>query len=494
MEKLEYLKSELSQLIERKKLDDGGFKYVCKHCEFECLGRKGISNHLEEQHLNKLKEINKSFETDKDFQSQISKLVMTVPFCAKDSSRAVYEVRKDYPITLDFMKIIDSRTTRIPRYGSLIGRIARLLAMIIAKEEVNGSKPEEIEERLKCIKCKVIIGKTSDLFPHLEKSHQEFLTNLDIMFPPAIKRMHLFIQQAANKFNLTVPTGKEVEELQIMGEKTKEKYSTSEMFENVIKLTSNGEGLQANTIVNSELFGSKHEIRPIETDSVTEAKRKRKSRLEQRMKTYLDKLTPSQLRKIFIAYFDYIDNISLIPWSKVCQSTNMENEFLIGFLETLYKLAKLNGETSFNVGNIIVTSKQSKAIVDTGFRSHRDFVKKESWEIPTSWEIDNPSNDLGSDWTRTDDCKLLIGSSKFGKNLKKIIAWEPDLKSKACDNSGVILDSFKKRFGYLLNIYQNRGVFVKDLGFSFYSEDINEDESIEENTEEEYEIEEGEIL
>ena len=82
-------------------------------------------------------------------------------------------------------------------------------------------------------------------------------------------------------------------------------------------------------------------------------------------------------------------------------------------------------------------------------------MKKDSWRIPSSWDFDIPEEELGEDWNRKDDSRLLIGASKFGKNLQKILASYPSMSGKTLDSSGEVLDAVKRRFGYLLNIYMN---------------------------------------
>ena len=92
---------------------------------------------MKEKHFDQLTELQTEYEVSgsKDFESRLSKLVMNVPFCGKDPKKIVDEASKEYPVTLDFMKIVDSRTTRIPNFGSLLGRLARLLAMVLTKEQ-----------------------------------------------------------------------------------------------------------------------------------------------------------------------------------------------------------------------------------------------------------------------------------------------------------------------------------------------------------------------
>lgn len=503
----------ISHLVKRGKLADGGFKYVCDQCEFDCLGRKKIINHIKEKHLVKLNEIQEEYEENgnKDFESQLSKVVMNVPFCEKDIRKIInYEANKDYPVTLDFMKIIDSRTTRIPNFGSLLGRLARLLAMVVTKEQFEEMESEEIGVKLTCMKCRIVIGKVSNLFQHLEKSHIDFLDNLKSMFPLATERMEQFIHQAATKFDLVVPTGKEVEVLQLVEDRSNLEYNIKRKIENDHY---NGDlpnskvcKIDANIVSSEESLRRKKEISLIEkalnNPNISEVRKNRLTRrlseiankvkenetmkkevkFQLKMKPFLDKLNPNQLRKLCMEYFDNLENFQTIRWKSICESANIDEdlEFIIGFLGALYDLAKVNGKSSFKVGHILVTSKQCATIVEKGFRSYRDFVKNEVWRMPTSWKLESPRTDLGENWNSDYDSRLLIGASRFGKNLSKIINFYPNMKAKAQDSFGSILESLKERFGYLLNIYQNRGTFQQEMGLCFYTGDIEEEEILEE--------------
>jgi len=226
---------------------------------------------------------------------------------------------------------------------------------------------------------------------------------------------------------------------------------------------------------------------------------KKEKIIAKRMETCLENLSPKQLRKLCLEYFNKIDaEEATISWPEICESVKIgdDYEFLTDFLGALYDLAKFYDKKSFKVGHILVTSKQSENIVNKGFRSIRDFVKKDSWRIPSSWDFDIPDEDLGEDWNRKDDSRLLIGASKFGKNLQKILASYPTMSSKTLDSSGEILVAVKRRFGYLLNIYMNRGEAVQEFGDTLYTVDVDEEDIIleEEVEEEEEETVEEEVM
>jgi len=121
--------------------------------------------------------------------------------------------QKEYPVTLDVLKMIDARTVRIPDYGSLVGRIARLLAVVLSKEvdKAEGDK-EPVVKTIKGRKFDVNL-EIAEVMPFLEDKHQDFLDMLYTIFPPAKKRMSQFIEKALTKFDLRIETAKEVDKL-----------------------------------------------------------------------------------------------------------------------------------------------------------------------------------------------------------------------------------------------------------------------------------------
>merc|ERR1712058_114950 len=113
-------------------------------------------------------------------------------------------ITENTPHTLDYMKSIDSRVVQIPNYGSLVGRIARLLGLLLVKDEDGKIKSVKTENEIEA-------GK---IYSHVAEAHPEFLSNLETMFPPAKKRMDQFFEKAVNAYDLKVPTWKLVEKLQ----------------------------------------------------------------------------------------------------------------------------------------------------------------------------------------------------------------------------------------------------------------------------------------
>merc|ERR1711971_362431 len=116
-----------------------------------------------------------------------------------------YHLSKNLPMTLEYMKMLDERITKIPNYGSLVGRIARLLGVVLEKQQ---------DDKIFDVKKEVYVEDVKGVFSYLEAEHQQFLDNLCTMFPPAKKRMNQFIEKAINNFDLKVPTWKLVEKLQ----------------------------------------------------------------------------------------------------------------------------------------------------------------------------------------------------------------------------------------------------------------------------------------
>ena len=139
-----------------------------------------------------------------------------------------------------------------------------------------------------------------------------------------------------------------------------------------------------------------------------------------------------------------------------------------------------NTKKGFKFGHMLVTSNQSELVFEKGvigiFSSMRD---KRSWKIPSDWEMDEPSEDLGKDWDRERDTCLLNGTFKCGKNLSKIVTVFPDMKELMVDGEGKTKEAVKQRYAYLLNVYQNRGVYNEEFGSCFYSGDQEIGEEIE---------------
>merc|ERR1712054_350369 len=107
--------------------------------------------------------------------------------------------------------------------GSLVGRIARLIGMVVKKEVHDDTVS------LKCTKCDSLIDSFDDVFHHLETKHGDFLNHLYSMFPPAKKRMDQFVMKAAENFDLVVPTWEQVERMQKIEKEKQEKLRREEM-------------------------------------------------------------------------------------------------------------------------------------------------------------------------------------------------------------------------------------------------------------------------
>ena len=190
------LKQKVIKLVKKSKGSDEGFTYTLLPTKFECVGRKGIEEHIKDTHPEVYSELmaTSGVESEKDFQSQLSKLIMTVPVSdnvskenkEKGKNKDLSEVKengkahvtkkeetlKHYPLTLDFMKTIDGRTTRIPNFGSLVGRIARVLAIVVKKEQ----EGEMIKLTSRTNDSN--IGEYTDIFMYMKKNRPEFLDGM----------------------------------------------------------------------------------------------------------------------------------------------------------------------------------------------------------------------------------------------------------------------------------------------------------------------------
>jgi len=570
-----------SMVGRKRKGQEGGFDYVCALDGFSCEGRKGAVAHLKQKYPEKVAQLG-------DMEAQLAKLVSNSAFLEDQvnggmkhsngvgKAKKVDEEeeegkRKDYPVTLDVLKMIDARTVRIPDYGSLVGRIARLLAVVLTKEvETNGDK-EGVVTVVKCHKCDTNLDELlAGMMPHLEEKHQDFLDMLYTIFPPAKKRMPQFIEKAASKFELRIETAQEVDKLVAAKEKkereekmkvmkaekearekeykewkeNKEKLwrekqekeakywkekrereekereardlkrrlewelSRSEAEEKkrkmtaprVVPLADEGRLVKERKLVISEIKKLKGEERlkvrgqrllkrkgEIQAKLRNIKEQKTAELLEKRTTVILEKISPKQLRKLCMHYFGSLAGEQLGSWKQVMESVKLEVDYsLLGdFLSLLWYHAKTyqNTKKGFKFGHMLVTSNQSGMVFEKGVRGiflhQTKNVKHLSWRIPSNWVMDEPSKDLGEDWNRERDSCLLIGTFKCGKNLAKIVTVFPEMKELMVDGEGKVKEAVKLRYAYLLNIYQNRGVYNEEFGNSFYSGDQEIGEEVE---------------
>jgi len=550
MSNLLAVKRKVNALIKKSKVTDDGFSYICTIDDFQCVGRKSIIEHLKEKFPDKYDELKTGFDDDKEFQTQLSKLVMSVPYSDQDAKvdkndkakesngkeveEAVDEGEDDYsnitentPTTLDYMKSIDSRVVQIPNYGSLVGRIARLLGLILAKDE---------DGKIKSVKTgeEVEVGK---IYSHVTEEHPEFLSNLEKMFPPAKKRMDQFFEKAANTYDLKVPTWKLVERLQKVEKDRLAAERKKEMEEKLAKAKAAREELQKkrkeeeekrqalkrkraeeqrlnefkqmkvspNVDRADEILKLKKELCRVEkalegkfakesnrtrlkekANSVREKLNKvinevREKRINKRMEESLENLSPKQLRKLSMEYFNNIGNLDKVSWTQMCQGVKMDDdfEFLTDFLGVVYEMATLHqkDKKGFKIGHVLVTSKQTEAILGQGIKSIRDNID-ETFRIPEDWTVRPVEEDLGENWTSTTDGLLLAGAARFGKNLLKIVTETEELKPLCLDDVGAVKDTVRKRFAHLINVFITRGKPSEEFGDSLYSVDLDYGEDI----------------
>ena len=91
----------------------------------------------------------------------------------------------------------------------------------------------EVEDKkmtLHCLKCDINLeGSYTDIMPHLEAKHGDFVSLLGIIFPSAKRRLAQFVEKAAANFDLVVPTETDAQKL-IMQEKYNEPMTSNEKF------------------------------------------------------------------------------------------------------------------------------------------------------------------------------------------------------------------------------------------------------------------------
>ena len=549
------VKKKLNSLVKKSKPTAEGFSYICQLDGYQCVGRKTIIEYLKEKHEDTYNDLKAGFEDETEFRSQLSKMVMTVPYSNEDVKPAETKPKtldkqlddeeiveekqnkKNLPLTLDYMRNIDGRTTKIPNYGSLVGRIARLLALVLRRE-----KSSEGEIKIFSVKTDESVGGCQDIHGYLESTHPTFLENLVAMFPPAKKRMDQFLQRAAENFDLTVPTWQQVERLQReesdriaaarkkeMEEKLQkakqaraenEKKRKVELEQRLAVKRKQEENqklrefkqmkINPGTERAEEILKIKKEIQRIEIamkgkhvkeeqkskykEKLTEQRESlktildssREKRINKRLSDCLENLSPKQLRKLCMEYLNNIDCVAEVNWVSMCQNVKIDDDFeyLADFLGSLYEMAKFHGKKGFKVGHVLVTSKQSEAIVERGIRSVRDNIS-EAFIIPSSWDVDSPEEDLGQNWNRKADSRLLRGASRFGKNLLKIVNSDSVLSLLSLDSNGAVKAAVRKRFGHLINVYITRGQPAEEFGTSLYSIDREEDEEDDHHLDEE---------
>jgi len=236
----------LHKLARRRRLpaSQGGFVYICGTCEEPLQGRKQMTRHLLEDHEEEFAQFSTDFkgakQSDKDFESQISKMMISVNFepfneetakntleqilevskqngngvqaAAKNGAAEVVTLEKDTkdpifedptltgakrpPLTLDIMKLTDVRSCNLKNTGGITGRVAKLLGLVFEKTLLN---PHPV---FSCKHCDEEIedGDAEDMRKHLESQHEDFLANLNKVFPQASKRMDQHITKALQEY------------------------------------------------------------------------------------------------------------------------------------------------------------------------------------------------------------------------------------------------------------------------------------------------------
>ena len=194
-----------------------------------------------------------------------------------------------------------------------------------------------------------------------------------------------------------------------------------------------------------------------------------KEELDEKVTKLLEKLSPKHLRKFCLHYFRCLTDGGRLEWREMLESVRMPGNYALvaELLLLLHRLSGLHSSKTFKIGHILVTTQQSELIKMKGMRPVRDGpVKKGTWRIPVCWQVEKPEEDLGEGWGQKEDSQLIIGASQFGTNIKLIVADCLNLKSVTLDAKGDVKESVKRRFAYLINVYQNRGVFNEEFALN----------------------------
>jgi len=384
---------------------------------------------------------------------------------------------------------------------------------------------------LHCFKCSTDVAA---VMAHLEEQHQDLLALLATIFPPAKKRLAQFVEKAVAKFELKVETAKEVEQLVKAREQeefearqkalqeereqrvkeARERREREEKEREAARLKRKLDWEQQKKEVEekrSKIVPKSEEERLREErnrvkmqlskpegglvwrkrlqrrlDEVSDkllkiTKHKRKELLEKKTKAVLEKVSPKQLRKLCMHYFALLGGEAVPSWRDAMEAAKMEVDlaFLIEFLTLLYDHARISFRKSFKFGHMLVTSNQAELIFEKGVRSVVDqaLVVDAAWRLPSSWELPAMEEALGEGWNRKDDSTLIIGTARCGKNIVKIVDMFSMLKKKklVLDEEGKVKEVVRQRYAYLLNVYQNRGVYSEEFGESFYTGDVDEE-------------------
>merc|ERR1712083_77924 len=173
--------------------------FSCKHCdeEIEDGDAEDMRKHLESQHEDFLANLNKVFpQASKRMDQHITKALQEYKF---------KPAKKVLPLTLDTMKLQDTRTQSLKNYGGIAGRIARQIGLVFKKDiETDGVEFKDVH-RDEVVEEKI-------LKDHLKNVHESFFANLLKIFRCTEEKMTEYIANAASGFELKVPTGEEQDE------------------------------------------------------------------------------------------------------------------------------------------------------------------------------------------------------------------------------------------------------------------------------------------
>ena len=157
-----------------------------------------MMKHLELKHGDFLANLKKMYpQASKQMDIYINKALKEDTF--KPSKNVI-------PLTIDNMKLHDTKTQTQKNYGGINGRIAKQIGLIFRKD----FEAEAVEH--KCLHCYEVIA-DNILKDHLKNVHSTFFTNLfSILTGLEEDKMSEFIVNAANLYKFKFPGGKEEDE------------------------------------------------------------------------------------------------------------------------------------------------------------------------------------------------------------------------------------------------------------------------------------------
>merc|ERR1719154_22607 len=145
----------------------------------------------------------------------------------------------------------------------------------------------------------------------------------------------------------------------------------------------------------------------------------------------------------------------------------MIHEFANGYYHNKDN-SQISETSTLRFGKLYMTSGQRNLIKDCGLRSLRSQPGMSlAWRHPDCWRILlPPGSALSSSWGKLEDSQLIIAAYKHNLDVEKVAGEEAfEFKKVAVNVNGNLLNDFKDRYGYMMNLYMFRGKFNEEFGY-----------------------------